>query len=150
MTTQDFLSDLWGRYALTYKNEGVFKSHAPDSTPRASTTLTPQSSNSEKSTGAYRSPVQIIQILPPMIPPKYRERNQMNPLDQKEKNIAMERMESADPRINKTGMHLKTGDRLQNMDIQIPQFNYAGIIGVVGILLGVVAIVWLARGKRNA
>ena len=149
MTTQDFLSDLWGRYALTYKNEAVFKSHPPDSTPNASTTLTPQPSNEEKSTGAYRAPVQIIQILPPMIPPKYRERNQMNPLEQKEKNIAMERIESADPRINKTGMHLKTGERLQNMDIQIPQFNYAGIIGVVGILLGVVAIVWLARGKRN-
>ena len=150
MTTQDFLSDLWGRYALTYKNEAVFKSHAPTPTPNSSTTLTPQPSNTEKSTGAYRAPVQIIQILPPMIPPKYRERNQMNPLEQKEKNIAMERIESADPRINKTGMHLKTGDRLQNMDIQIPQFNYAGIIGVVGILLGVVAIVWLARGKKNA
>jgi len=33
------------------------------------------------------------------------------------------------------------------MDIQTAPFNYSAIFGIVGILLGVVAIVWLARRK---
>ena len=51
MVTQDFISDLWSRYGLTYKNEAVFLSHSATSTPRASTTLTPQSSNADISLG---------------------------------------------------------------------------------------------------
>ena len=91
MVTQDFLSNLWGRYNLTYKNVGIFETNGT-MTPRASTTLTPQESNPVISSGGYRAPVQIVNVLPPMIKPRYRESNQMNPLEQKEKNFAMERI----------------------------------------------------------
>ena len=151
MVTQEFLSDLWTRYGLTYKNEAIFLSHSASSTPRSSTTLTPQSTNSDISLGnnvnGYRAPVQIIQVLPPMIPPQYRERNEMNPLQQKEQNLAMEKIAVPDPRMNITGTNIPTGQRLENMDIQTAQFNYNAIIGVVGILAIIMGIVWLARRK---
>ena len=147
MVTQDFLSNLWGRYNLTYKNVGIFETDGT-MTPRASTTLTPQESNPVISTGGYRAPVQIVNILPPMIKPRYRESNQMNPLEQKEKNLAMEKIQTPDPRINKTGKAVKTGKRLENMDIQITPFNYTAITGVIGILVAIALIVFITkRGK---
>ena len=147
MVTQDFLSDLWGRYNLTYKNVAIFETDGT-MTPRASTTLTPQESNPVISTGGYRAPVQIVNVLPPMIKPRYRESNEMNPLEQKEKNFAMERIQTPDPRINKTGKAVKTGKRLENMDIQITPFNYTAIAGVIGILVAIALIVFITkRGK---
>ena len=147
MTTQEFLSDLWGRYNLTYKNVGIFETDGT-MTPRASTTLTPQESNPVISTGGYRAPVQIVNVLPPMIKPRYRESNEMNPLEQKEKNLAMEKIQTPDPRINKTGKAVKTGKRLENMDIQITPFNYTAITGVIGILVAIALIVFITkRGK---
>ena len=147
MVTQDFLSNLWGRYNLTYKNVGIFETDGT-MTPRASTTLTPQESNPVISTGGYRAPVQIVNVLPPMIKPRYRESNQMNPLEQKEKNLAMEKIQTPDPRINKTGKAVKTGKRLENMDIQITPFNYTAIAGVIGILVAIALIVFITkRGK---
>tara|TARA_Y100001951_G_C11256553_1_gene249762 strand:- start:458 stop:898 length:441 start_codon:yes stop_codon:yes gene_type:complete len=146
------MSNLWGRYNLTFKNVDIRKSSPPTSTPRASTTLLPQISNPVRSMGnsvdGYRAPVQIINVLPPMYPPKVRESNQMNPLEQKEKNIMMERMAVPDPRMDVTGSHVPTDEKLENMNIQVPPFNYNGIMGVVGILIGIVAIVWLARGRK--
>ena len=147
MVTQDFLSDLWGRYNLTYKNVAIFETDGT-MTPRASTTLTPQESNPVISTGGYRAPVQIVNVLPPMIKPRYRESNEMNPLEQKEKNFAMEKIQTPDPRINKTGKAVKTGKRLENMDIQITPFNYTAIAGVIGILVAIALIVFITkRGK---
>ena len=147
MVTQDFLSNLWGRYNLTYKNVGIFETDGT-MTPRASTTLTPQESNPVISTGGYRAPVQIVNVLPPMIKPRYRESNEMNPLEQKEKNLAMEKIQTPDPRINKTGKAVKTGKRLENMDIQITPFNYTAIAGVIGILVAIALIVFITkRGK---
>tara|TARA_Y100001949_G_C15831314_1_gene262116 strand:+ start:109 stop:552 length:444 start_codon:yes stop_codon:yes gene_type:complete len=147
MVTQDFLSNLWGRYNLTYKNVGIFETDGT-MTPRASTTLTPQESNPVISTGGYRAPVQIVNVLPPMIKPRYRESNEMNPLEQKEKNFAMEKIQTPDPRINKTGKAVKTGKRLENMDIQITPFNYTAIAGVIGILVAIALIVFITkRGK---
>jgi len=145
------MSNLWGRYNLTFKNVDIRKSSPPTSTPRASTTLLPQISNPERSMGnsveGYRAPVQIINVLPPMYPPKVRESNQMNPLEQKEKNIMLETIAAPDPRMNRTGTHVTYETRLENMDIQSPIFNYNGIIGVVGILVGIYIIVMLARRK---
>ena len=153
MTTQEFLSDLWGRYNLTFKNVAIRKSSPQDPTPRSSTTLLPQESNPERSMGnsveGYRAPVQIIQVMPPMYPPKIRERNQMNPLAQKEKNLQMERMSTPDPRLDIKGSYVPTDEKLENMNIQIPPFNYNGMMGVIGILIGIVAIVWLAKGGRK-
>ena len=147
MVTQDFLSNLWGRYNLTYKNVAIFETDGT-MTPRASTTLLPQPSNPDISTGGYRAPIQIVNVLPPMIKPRYRESNQMNPLEQKEKNFAMEKIQTPDPRINKTGKTVKTGKRLENMDIQMSPFNYAGVFAVLGILAAVFAVVWLAKGSK--
>ena len=151
MVTQEFISDLWSRYGLTYNNVGVFQSHAPTPTPRASTTLTPQPSDPKISHGdsvnGYRAPIQIVHFQTPMIPPRFRERNSMDPLRQKDQNLMMERIAIPDPRMNITGNHVTYESRLENMDIQTANFNYSAIIGVVGILLGVVAIVWLARRK---
>ena len=146
MVTQEFISNLW-TIVPAYKNEAVFQSHSNASTPRASTTLTPQPSNPKISKGEYRAPVQIIQVLPASIPPRYRERNTMNPLEQKNINLAMERIAVPDPRMNITGKHIPTTQRLENMDIQTAPFNYNAIFGIVGILAGIVAIVWLARRK---
>ena len=146
MVTQEFISNLW-TLVPAYKNEAVFQSHAPTSTPRASTTLTPQPSNPAISKGEYRAPVQIIQVLPASIPPRYRERNTMNPLEQKNINLAMERIAVPDPRMNITGNYVKTTQKLENMGIQTAPFNYNAIFGIVGILVGIVAIVWLARRK---
>ena len=151
MVTQEFLSNLWSQYGLTYKNEAVFQSHNSASTPRASTTLTPQSSNSNISLGnsvnGYRAPLQIIQVMPPLITPQYRERNEMNPLQQKQINLAMERIAVPDPRMKITGNNIPTPQRLENMDIQTAPFNYNAIFAVVGILGAIMGIVWLARRK---
>ena len=149
MTTQDFLSNLWSRYGLTYKNEAIYKSHGNESTPSASTTLTPQPSNPAVSTGQYKAPLQIIQVFPPMIKPRYRESNEMNPLTQKEENIALHTIAPPDPRMNKTGTHVETPKRLENMDIQIAPFNYNAIAGIVGILVGIALIVFFFSHRRR-
>ena len=146
MVTQEFISNLW-TLVPAYKNQAVFQSHAPTSTPRASTTLTPQPSNPAISKGEYRAPVQIITVLPASIPPRFRERNTMNPLEQRDVNLAMEKIAVPDPRMNITGNYVPTTERLANMDIQTAPFNYNAIFGVVGILAAVIGIVWLARRK---
>ena len=146
MVTQEFISNLW-TLVPAYKNEAVFQSHSNASTPRASTTLTPQPSNPAISKGEYRAPVQIITVFPASIPPRFRERNTMNPLDQKNINLAMEKIAVPDPRMNITGNYVPTTERLANMDIQTAPFNYNAIFGVVGILAVIVGIVWLARRK---
>jgi hypothetical protein len=69
----------------------------------------------------------------------------MNPLEQKNVNLAMEKIAVPDPRMNITGTHVTYESRLENMDIQTAPFNYSAIIGVVGILAVVIGIVWLAR-----
>ena len=153
MATQNFLSDLWSRYGLIYKNEGIFKSHNAEPTSQASTTLTPQPDNPSKSiiqgakAHSYQAPVQSIYIYPPALPPFYRERNEMNPMQTKAENLAMETIAAPDPRIDKTGNNVGYSTRLENMDIQISPWNYAGIFGVLGILAAVFTIVWLAKGK---
>ena len=150
MVTQEFISNLW-TLVPAYKNEAIFQSHSNASTPRASTTLTPQASNPNISMGnsvdGYRAPVQIIQVLPTTLPPRFRERNTMNPLEQRDVNLAMEKIADPDPRMNITGNNIPTTKRLENMDIQTAPFNYNAIMGIVGILVGIVAIVWLARRK---
>ena len=82
MVTQEFLSNLW-TLVPAYKNQAVFQSHAPTSTPSASTTLTPQPSNPDKSKGEFKAPIQIIHFQTPSAPPRFRERNTMNPLEQR-------------------------------------------------------------------
>ena len=155
MATQNFLSDLWSRYGLIYKNENIFTSHNSNSTSQASTTLTPQPSNPDKSVvqggkaHSYQAPVQEIYIYPPTTPPIFFQRNEMHPLQQKEQNLALETIARADPRIDKTGNYVEYPNRLANMDIQIKPFNYAAILGIFGILAAVFAIVWLAKGKKN-
>ena len=71
----------------------------------------------------------------------------MNPLEQKNVNLAMEKIAVPDPRMNITGNYVPTTERLANMDIQTAPFNYNAIFGVVGILAVIVGIVWLARRK---
>ena len=141
------MSDLWGRYGLTFKNEGIYQSHPPEPTPSASTTLTPQPSNPKKSIGQFKAPIQIIHFQNPMFPPMFREQNEMQPLEQKEKNIMLEKVAAPDPRMNRTGTHVTYEKRLTNMDIQTPPFNYNGIMAVVGILVGIYIIVMLARKR---
>ena len=150
MVTQEFLNNLW-TLVPAYKNEAVFQSHSNASTPRASTTLTPQESNPEISMGnnvnGYRAPVQLIQVLPTTLPPRFRERNTMNPLDQQQINLAMEKNAVPDPRMNITGNNVPTPQKLENMGIQTAPFNYNAIFAVVGILGAIMGIVWLARRK---
>ena len=150
MVTQEFISNLW-TLVPAYKNEAIFQSHSNASTPRASTTLTPQASNPNISMGnsvdGYRAPVQIITVFPASIPPRFRERNTMNPLEQKNINLAMERIAVPDPRMNITGNYVKTTQKLENMGIQTAPFNYNAIFGIVGILAVIMGIVWLARRK---
>ena len=146
MVTQEFISNLW-TLVPAYKNQAVFQSHAPTPTPRASTTLTPQPSNPAISKGEYRAPVQIITVFPASIPPRFRERNTMNPLEQRDVNLAMEKIAVPDPRMNITGNYIPTTQKLENMGIQTAPFNYNAIFGVVGILAAVIGIVWLARRK---
>ena len=153
MATQNFLSDLWSSYGLIYKNEGIFKSHNAEPTPQASTTLTPQPDNPSKSiiqgakAHSYQAPVQSIYIYPPALPPFYRERNEMNPLQTKAENLAMETIAAPDPRIDQTGNNVEYSTRLENMDIQMKSFNYPAIYGVIGILAAFLAFFWLFRGR---
>jgi hypothetical protein len=109
--------------------------------------LTPQPSNPEKSTGKYKAPIQIIHFQTPSVPPRFRERNTMNPLEQRDVNLMMEKIAVPDPRMNVTGNPVTYERRLENMDIQTAPFNYSAIFGIVGILASIVAIVWLARRK---
>jgi hypothetical protein len=150
MATQEFISNLW-TLVPAYKNEAIFQSHTPTATPRASTTTLPQASNDEISIGntvnGYRAPVQIVQSLPASIPPRFRERNQLNPMEQKQINLALHKIAEPDPRMNVTGNYVPTAQRLENMDIQTAPFNYNAIFGVVAILAGIVSIVWLARRR---
>ena len=153
MATQNFLSDLWSRYGLTYKNEGIFKSHNAEPTSQSSTTLTPQPNNPSKSiiqggkAHSYQAPVQSIYIYPPTNPPMIRQNNEMNPLQQKAENLAYETIAPPDPRINKTGTRVQYPERLENMDMQFTSFNYPAIWAILGILAAVFAIVWLGKGK---
>ena len=117
------------------------------STPSASTTLTPQASNPDKSKGEFKAPIQIIHFQTPSSPPRFRERNTMNPLEQKNVNLAMEKIAVPDPRMNITGNAVTYETRLENMDIQTAPFNYNAIFGVLGILGVIIGIVWLARRK---
>ena len=73
-------------------------------TPSASTTLTPQGSNPEKSNWRI-SMLQFksFTFQTPSNPPRFRERNTMNPLEQKNVNLAMEKIAVPDPRMNITG-----------------------------------------------
>ena len=146
MVTQEFISDLW-TLVPTYKNIAIRQSVPPTSTSSASTTLTPQPSNPAKSTGQYKAPIQIIHFQTPSVPPRFRERNTMNPLEQKNVNLAMEKIADPDPRMNITGNPVTYNRRLENMDIQTAPFNYSAIFGIIGILGAIVAIVWLARRK---
>ena len=129
MATQNFLSDLWDRYGLVYKNEAIFKSHNAQPTSQSSTTLTPQPNN------------------PPTQPPFYRQNNEMNPLQQKAENLAYETIAPPDPRLNITGTHVQYPAKLENMDLQFSSFNYPAIWGVIGILAAFVAFFWLMRGR---
>ena len=153
MVTQEFLSDLWSVNGLPFKNIDIRKSFPAEAIPRASVSCgTRPRSNPDKSINGsradgYRAPNWIYIAQPPALPPSYQERNSMEPLQQKEQNLMMERIAVPDPRMNITGNNVPTTQRLENMDIQTAPFNYSAIIGVVGILLGVVAIVWLARRK---
>ena len=71
----------------------------------------------------------------------------MNPLEQKNVNLAMEKIAVPDPRMNITGNYVPTPQKLENMGIQTAPFNYNAIFGVVGILGAIIGIVWLARRK---
>ena len=150
MVTQEFINNLW-TLVPAYKNEAVFQSHSNASTPRASTTLTPQANNPKISMGdsvnGYRAPVQQIQVLPPSIPPRFRERNTMNRLEQKNINLAMEKIAVPDPRLNITGNAVTYETRLENMDIQPATFNFSAIFGILGILGAIIGNVWLASRK---
>jgi len=150
MVTQEFINNLW-TLVPAYKNIAIKQSAPSKSTVLASTTLTPQPSNPKISMGdsvnGYRAPVQLIQVLPPSIPPRFRERNTMNPLKQQQVNLAMEKIAVPDPRMNITGNYVPTPQKLENMGIQTAPFNYNAIFGVVGILAAVIGIVWLARRK---
>ena len=153
MATQNFLSDLWSRYGLIYKNEGIFKSHNAEPTSQASTTLTPQPDNPSKSiiqgakAHSFQAPLQEIYIYPPALPPMMRQNNEMNPMQAKAENLAMESIAAPDPRIDKTGNNVGYSTRLENMDIQMSTWNYAGVFAVLGILAAVFAGVWMAKGK---
>jgi len=146
MVTQEFISNLW-TLVPTYKNIAIRQSTPPTSTSSASTTLTPQPSNPEKSTGQYKAPIQIIHFQTSSVPPRFRERNTMDPLEQRDVNLALGKIAQPDPRMNITGNPVTYERRLENMDIQTAPFNYSAIIGIIGILASVVAIVWLARRK---
>jgi len=152
MVTQEFVSDLWTPVQAN-KNIAIRTSYAPTSIPRASLTcgtrprFNPDISINGGRADGYRAPVQFIQVLPPSLPPKFRERNVMNPQQQQQTNIAMEKIAVPDPRMNITGNYVPTTERLANMDIQTAPFNYNAIFGVVGILAVIIGIVWLARRK---
>ena len=152
MVTQEFVSDLWTPVQAN-KNIAIRKSYAPAPIPRASLGIcgnmpsNPDISINGGKANGYRAPVQFIQVLPPSLPPKFRERNAMNPQIQQQTNIAMEKIAVPDPRMNITGNYVPTTERLANMDIQTAPFNYNAIFGIVGILAVIVGIVWLARRR---
>ena len=150
MVTQEFLSDLWTPIPK-FKNIGIRGSYPATPIPRALQCTFAGAYNPEKSKGnnvnGYRAPIQIINVHPPAHPPTDRERNTMNPLEQKQVNLAMEKIAVPDPRMNITGNNIPTTQKLENMGIQTAPFNYSAIIGVVGILAIIMGIVWLARRK---
>jgi len=152
MVTQEFLSDLWTP-VQSRKNIAIRKSYAPfaplrcGTKPFGTSPTNPAISINGGRADGYRAPVQIIITHPPAQPPTERERNTMNPLEQRDVNLAMEKIAVPDPRMNITGNNVPTTERLANMDIQTAPFNYSAIFGIVGILASVVAIVWLARRK---
>ena len=156
MATQNFLSDLWDRYGLVYKNEAIFKSHNSQPTPQSSTTLTPQPSNPDQSivqgahAHSYQAPVQEIYIYPPTQPPMMRQNNEMSPLQQKAENLAYESIAPPDPRQNIIGNNVHYPERLENMDMQFTSFNYPAIWGIIGILAAFVAFFWLMRGRGKS
>ena len=154
MATQNFLSDLWSRYGLAYENKAIFKSHNAQPISQSSTTLTPQPDNPSKSiiqgakAHSFQAPVQSIYIYPPTTPPFYRQPNEMNPIQAQEENLALQGIAPPDPRIDKTGKFVPYENKLENMDIQVSSYNLPAIIGIMGILGAVFALVWLAKGKK--
>ena len=152
MATQAPVSDLWTPVSR-YENIAIRSSYRKAPIPRASilvcgmrnATRNPKDKGND--VNGYIAPSQEIRILPAVRPPKFREDNQLDPMQQRDINLAMEKFAVPDPRMNITGMHVPTTERLANMDIQTANFNYNGIFAILGILGSIVAIVWLARRK---
>ena len=147
MTTQDFLSNL---YTLNHRNVAVRSSSAKIPLTRSALACFAMPSNPDKSIGdsvdGYRSPEPIVSIYPASIPPRFRERNVMNPLETEVENKQLNKVAPPDPRINPAKK--KYTAQLENMNIQIAPFNYNAVFGIAGILFSVVLIVWLARGRK--
>ena len=153
MTTQDFTgANVWSVSGLPYLNVAIRRSLPARPIDRASLTCgMSDRANPDKSKGndvnGYRAPDPIVAIFPASIPPQYRERNQLDPIQQNKENIQLQRIAAPDPRDDISGSDTLYTKKLENMNLQVAPFNYAGIIGVVGILAAVVAVVWLARSK---
>jgi len=153
MTTQDFTgANVWSVNGLPYHNVAIRKSLPARSIDRSALNCWgSMPSNPDKSKGndvnGYRAPDPIVQIFPASIPPQYRERNQLDPIQQNKENIQLQRIAAPDPRDDISGANTLYTKKLENMNLQVAPFNYAGIMGVVGILAAVVAVVWLARSK---
>ena len=153
MTTQDFTgANVWSVNGLHFRNVAIRKSTPAHSIGRAAINCWgSMPSNPDKSKGndviGYRAPDPIVQIFPPSIPPQYRERNQLDPIQQNKENIQLQRIAAPDPRDDISGSDTLYTKKLENMNLQVAPFNYAGIMGVVGILAAVFAVVWFARMK---
>tara|TARA_Y100001951_G_C11077081_1_gene149276 strand:- start:55 stop:510 length:456 start_codon:yes stop_codon:yes gene_type:complete len=151
MATQAPVSDLWTPVSR-YKNIAIRTSCQMAPIDRASIKTwyakrNPNPKDKGNDVNGYIAQPQEIRILPAVAPPKFREDNQLDPMQQRDINLAMEKFAVPDPRMNITGMHVPTTERLANMDIQTANFNYNGIFAILGILGSIVAIVWLARRK---
>ena len=104
MTTQDFTgANVWSVSGLPYRNVAIRKSLPARSIDRSALNCWgSMPSNPDKSKGndvnGYRAPDPIVAIFPASIPPQYRERNQLDPIQQNKENIQLQRIAAPDPR----------------------------------------------------
>ena len=141
------VNQMWGRYKLNYHNKAIRTSYPKIPPKKAQLKLWGQSpTNDAKSTPTYSAPVQQVHIAT-LYPPHMREKNELNPQEQTEFNLAMSKIQAPLPDQHLRGKFVTYDERLQNRTIYDPKFNWMGVSGVSLILITLILFSTVALRK---
>ena len=151
MTTTQPLNELWAKDGEpTYENKAILSTTNKEPLSRALFCGTSTKYDTKKSLGSgaqsYHAQRANIIIVEPHYPPYYIERLQLDPAKQQMLNqVEFDKYQRPDPRANVTGIAVPYDEKLKNMDLQIQSPNWTGILGVVGIVLGIMSLLFLLK-----
>lgn len=148
MTTTQPLNDLWKKDGEpTYVNKAILSTTSKMPPARCGMTQKYDVKTS-KGSGAqgYHAQRANIIIMEAHYPPFYIERKQLSPAKQQLLNqVEADKYQRPDPRANVTGVAIPYDKKLQNMDIQEESTNWTALLGIVGIVLGIMSLLFLLK-----